>query len=59
MSLGNNPLTTIEAAAILKVSKQRIQQLIAAGLLRGEKRAGAWFIDTASVEERKRKTEGA
>ncbi|MFA5409436.1 MAG: helix-turn-helix domain-containing protein [Bacilli bacterium] len=50
-------LTTIEAAAILKVSKQRIQQLIAAGLLRGEKRAGAWFIDAASVEERKGRNE--
>jgi len=50
-------LTTIEAAAILKVSKQRIQQLIAAGLLKAEKRAGAWFIDAASVEERKRRNE--
>ena len=48
-------LTAIEAAAILKVSKQRIQQLIAAGLLKAEKRAGAWFIDAASVEERKRR----
>ena len=52
-------LTTIEAAAILKVSKQRIQQLIAAGLLKGEKRAGAWFLDAESVENRKRKSEGA
>lgn len=49
-------LTAIEAAAELQVSKQRIQQLIAAGLLKAEKRAGAWFLDAASVEERKRKS---
>ena len=54
-----NTLTTVEAAAALGVSKQRIQQLIAAGKLKAEKRAGAWFIDAESVEERKGKTEGA
>ena len=53
--MNSKTLTAIEAAAILKVSKQRIQQLIAAGLLKAEKRAGAWFIDAASVEERKRR----
>ena len=55
MSLGNKTITAIEAAAMLGVTKQRIQQLIAAGFLKAEKRAGAWFIDAASVEERKRR----
>ena len=33
--------------------------LAAAGELKGEKRGRDWMIDAASVEERKRKTEGA
>lgn len=52
-------LTTAEAARELGVSDARIRQLAAAGELKGEKRANAWFFDAASVEERKRKTEGA
>jgi len=52
-------LTTAEAARELGVSGARIRQLAAAGLLNGEKRGRDWMIDAESVEERKRKTEGA
>ena len=52
-------LTTAEAARELGVSDARIRQLAAAGELKGEKRGRDWMIDAASVEERKRKTEGA
>ena len=59
MSLENKPLTTAEAARELGVTGARIRQLAAAGELKGEKRGRDWMIDAASVEERKRKSEGA
>ena len=57
MSLENKPLTTAEAARELGVTGARIRQLAAAGELKGEKRANAWFLDAASVEERKRRSQ--
>ena len=52
-------LTTAEAARELGVPGARIRQLAAAGDIKAEKRGRDWMIDAASVEERKRKTEGA
>lgn len=52
-------LTTAEAARELKVTGARIRQLAAAGEIKAEKHGRDWMIDAESVEERKRKTEGA
>jgi len=52
-------ITTTEAAALLGVTPQRVRALIKAGILEAEKWGRDWQIDAASVEERKRKTEGA
>lgn len=52
-------LTTAEAARELKVTGARIRQLAATGEIKAEKHGRDWMIDAASVEERKRKTEGA
>ena len=52
-------LTTTEAARELGVTAQRIRQLAAAGEIKAEKHGRDWMIDAESVEERKRKTEGA
>ena len=57
--MNSKPLTTAEAARELGVSGARIRQLAASGELKGEKRGRDWMIDAASVEERKRKSEGA
>lgn len=57
--MNSKTLTTPEAARELGVTGARIRQLAAAGELKGEKRGRDWMIDAASVEERKRKTEGA
>jgi len=45
-------LTVKEAAAILNVSPQRVVQLLNAGQLIGQKRAGVWLIDEHSVRSR-------
>ena len=55
--MNSKTLTTAEAARELGVSDARIRQLAAAGELRGEKRGRDWFIDAASVEERKGRNE--
>lgn len=41
-----------EAATILNVNRQRIHQLLKAGILTGEKSGAIWLIDRTSVEAR-------
>ena len=50
-----------EAAAALNISRQRVHQLLQAGMLQGEKISGtAWLVMTDSVNARKEKApEGA
>jgi excisionase family DNA binding protein len=43
-------LTTAEAAAILQVSRRRVNELIKLGTLHAEKRGRDWQIDEASVD---------
>lgn len=45
-------LTTKEAAALLKVSPRRVNNLIEVGALRAQKFGRAWMVDEASVRER-------
>jgi excisionase family DNA binding protein len=45
-----------EAAAALNISRQRVHQLLQAGMLQGEKISGtAWLVMTDSVNARKEK----
>lgn len=43
-------MTTAEAAAILQVSRRRVNELIRLGTLRAEKPGRDWEVDPASVE---------
>jgi excisionase family DNA binding protein len=43
--------TPLEAGRVLGVSDERIRQLIEAGEIEGEKRAGRWHVFRASVHE--------
>lgn len=45
-------ISSRRAAEILNVSQRRVQALVAAGSLKGEKVAGRWMLDEASVERR-------
>ena len=52
-------ITVAAAAALLGVTPQRVRHMIQSGILQAEKFGRDWMIDAASVEERKRKSEGA
>lgn len=43
-------MTTDEAAAVLQVTRRRVQELIRLGTLQATKRGRDWMIDPASVE---------
>ena len=50
-------ITTTEAAALLKITPQRVRALIKAGILEAEKWGRDWQIDGESVESRKKAME--
>lgn len=52
-----NSLSVTQAAQMLNVSRQRVQQLISSGGLAAEKVGNVWAVSAASVE--KRRTRGA
>lgn len=43
-------LTTAEAAAILQVSRRRVNELITLGTLKAERFGNAWQVDSESIE---------
>jgi len=43
-------MQTIEAARLLNLSIHSVQNAMARGRLRGEKRAGRWFVSPAEAE---------
>lgn len=45
-------ITTEEAALRLGVTKRRVQELAASGVLEGTKLSGSWFIEESSVDAR-------
>jgi excisionase family DNA binding protein len=49
-----DPLTTPEAARILGVSRQRVHQLVKAGILAGRRIGRDWHVERASVLARSR-----
>lgn len=44
-------ITVEEAANLLDVSTSRIRQLVLAGILKGQKLAGAWFFTREAIEQ--------
>lgn len=52
LSMGEDTVTTDEAASRLGVGSRRVRQLLASGELTGRLVAGRWMVDAAAVEER-------
>lgn len=47
----NGVLSVAEAGVILSLGARQVRRLLVGGLLRGEKVAGVWIIERASVDE--------